>query len=131
MRRRFHPTEFAVHNEIMRQTIQNKLEKGQTTLYGRQYTYQRLRQCGIPVARDRMFRILHELDPIGVQNHRLHMNHMPKGGYLVPGPNYVWSIDGHRKLSMYGIEIYAGVDAYSRYVPHQADLHLSFCPSLS
>lgn len=116
MRRRFQQSEFAAHNEIMRHALQSELENGQITLYGRQYTYQRLRQCGIPVARDRMFSILHELDPVGIANRRLDVNYMPKGGYFVPGPNYVWSIDGHHKLSMYGIEIYAGVDAYSRYV---------------
>ncbi|PUU80029.1 hypothetical protein B9Z19DRAFT_1063777 [Tuber borchii] len=115
MRRCFHPTEFAVHNEIMRQAIQSQLENGQTTLYGRQYTYQILRQCGIPAVRDRMFNILYEVDPIGIANRRLHITNMPRGGYFVPGPNYVWSIDGYHKLSMYGIEIYAGVDAYSRF----------------
>jgi hypothetical protein len=32
----------------------------------------------------------------------------------IPGPNYLWSIDGHDKFRNYGIEIYAGIDAYSR-----------------
>jgi hypothetical protein len=34
----------------------------------------------------------------------------------VPGPNYIWSIDGYLKLAPYGIEIYAGIDAYARYI---------------
>lgn len=33
---------------------------------------------------------------------------------LFHGPNYVWSIDGHAKLSPYGIDIYGAVDGYSR-----------------
>ena len=66
-----------------------------------------------------MFRILYELDAVAVQNCPLHMNHMLKGGYFVPEPNYVWSMNGHHKLCMNGFEIYAGVDAYSQYVPHQ------------
>jgi hypothetical protein len=37
-----------------------------------------------------------------------------KGEYIVPGPNYIWSIDGHKKLSPFGFEIYAIIDAYSR-----------------
>ena len=37
--------------------------------------------------------------------------------YIVPGPNYICSIDGHMKLRQYGIEIYGAIDAYSRYVP--------------
>ena len=33
---------------------------------------------------------------------------------LFHGPNYLWSIDGHSKLSPYGIDIYGAVDGYSR-----------------
>jgi hypothetical protein len=37
-----------------------------------------------------------------------------RGEYIVPGPNYIWSIDGYDKLKPYGIEIYACIDAYAR-----------------
>lgn len=114
MQRRFHSSNFTAHDTIMQAEIERQLNSGQTTLYGRQYTYQRLKQVGIPVLRHRMFSILRELDPEGVASRRLHMQHKPRGGFSVPGPNFVWSIDGHHKLSMYGIEIYAGIDAYSR-----------------
>ena len=30
------------------------------------------------------------------------------------GPDWIWSIDGHDKLSPFGIEIYAYIDVYSR-----------------
>jgi hypothetical protein len=33
---------------------------------------------------------------------------------VIPGPNHLWSIDGHDKFRNYGIEIYAAIDAYSR-----------------
>jgi hypothetical protein len=33
---------------------------------------------------------------------------------IIPGPNYLWAIDGHNKFRNYGIEIYAAIDAYSR-----------------
>lgn len=36
--------------------------------------------------------------------------------FSCPGPNWCWSIDGHLKLQMFGIEIYAAIDAYSRYI---------------
>ena len=39
-----------------------------------------------------------------------------RGSYIVPGPNYVWSIDGHCKLDHWGFQIYAAIDAYSRFV---------------
>jgi hypothetical protein len=36
--------------------------------------------------------------------------------FIVPGPDYIWSLDGHDKLSDWGIEIYAAIDAYSRFI---------------
>ncbi|KAJ5742258.1 hypothetical protein N7533_003749 [Penicillium manginii] len=39
-----------------------------------------------------------------------------RGAYKCPGPNFVWHIDGYMKLEPYGIEIYAAIDGYSRYV---------------
>lgn len=37
-----------------------------------------------------------------------------KGRYEVKGPNRVWSVDGHDKLSRFGFQIYGSIDAYSR-----------------
>ena len=39
-----------------------------------------------------------------------------RGAYIVPGPDFIWSIDGYMKLQPCGIEIYAAIDAYSRYI---------------
>jgi hypothetical protein len=39
-----------------------------------------------------------------------------RGEYIVPGPNFLWSVDGYLKLAPYGIEIYGAIDAYSRYI---------------
>ena len=53
-----------------------------------------------------------ELDPIGLQRRTNDMQrHQEK--YIVPGPDYIWSLDCHNKLSDWGIEIYAIIDAYS------------------
>lgn len=35
---------------------------------------------------------------------------------MVPGPDHIWSVDGYMKLDPYGIQIYAAIDAYSRYI---------------
>ena len=35
---------------------------------------------------------------------------------MIKGPNQVWSIDGHDKLSRFGFQIYGAIDAYSRYM---------------
>jgi hypothetical protein len=37
-----------------------------------------------------------------------------RGEYIVPGPNFIWSIDGHDKLAEWGFQIYGGIDAYAR-----------------
>ena len=34
--------------------------------------------------------------------------------YIVPGPDWLWCLDGHDKLARYGIKIYSSVDAYLR-----------------
>jgi hypothetical protein len=36
--------------------------------------------------------------------------------YRCPGPNFVWHIDGYMKPEPFGIEIYAAIDGYSRYI---------------
>jgi hypothetical protein len=65
-----------------------------------------------------MFKIMTELDPEGVEAWRTQFKdgRDRTGKYNVPGPNYVWSVDGHMKFQTYGIEIYAMVDGYSCYV---------------
>jgi hypothetical protein len=37
-----------------------------------------------------------------------------KGEYIVPGPDYIWSINGYDKLSPFGIDIYTYINTYSR-----------------
>jgi hypothetical protein len=65
--------------------------------------------------RDPLFQIVRELDPDGISR-RLHDLQRHCGEYIVPGPNFIWSVDGYCKLEHWGIEIYAAIDAYSRYV---------------
>ena len=55
------------------------------------------------------------LDPIGVEA-RTRGQMRKRGQFMVKGPNRVWSIDGHDKLSRFGFQIYAAIDAYSRYI---------------
>lgn len=56
--------------------------------------------------------ILSHLDPEGVQlrsQRRLHRRE-----YRVPGPNYLWHIDGYDKLKPYGLCIHGCIDGFSR-----------------
>jgi hypothetical protein len=59
--------------------------------------------------------MIRELDPEGVSRRRKDLQRR-RGEYVVPGPDFIWSIDGHDKLSHWGIQIYAAIDAYSRHI---------------
>jgi hypothetical protein len=54
-------------------------------------------------------------DPDGNELRRRSALHK-RGQFIVKGPNHVWSIDGHDKLSRFGFEIYECIDAYSWYI---------------
>ncbi|KAL4732831.1 hypothetical protein BDV11DRAFT_210663 [Aspergillus similis] len=88
---------------------------GQIEGHGKTFLHHHFRSQGLFVARDRLYSPYHELAPTTVQRRLsdLQRNH---GAYIVPGPNFIWSIDGYLKLASYGFEIYAAVDAYSRYI---------------
>ena len=57
--------------------------------------------------------MLRVLNPEGIARRTSDLQRQ-RGEYIVPGPDYIWSIDGHDKLAPWGIEIYAAIDAYSR-----------------
>ena len=63
--------------------------------------------------RDNLFEIVKRLDPESLERRTKDLNRK-KGEYVVPGPDYIWSLDGHEKLHKFGFEIYAAIDAYSR-----------------
>ncbi|KNF05852.1 hypothetical protein PSTG_00846 [Puccinia striiformis f. sp. tritici PST-78] len=54
------------------------------------------------------------LDPEGVDNRSKRV--LKRRVFHVPGPNYIWSADGHDKLKKFGITIYGFIDAWSRKV---------------
>jgi len=62
--------------------------------------------------------IIKELDPeaVAARQPAFKAGRDRLGIYLVPGPDYVSSVDGHSKFRDYGIGIYASIDAYSRYI---------------
>ncbi|KAE8334194.1 hypothetical protein BDV24DRAFT_156997 [Aspergillus arachidicola] len=92
--------------EAILQALLEESEKGRIQGFGRRLLYQhmhRLFQAYRTTFPDRIFARCHQLQ-------------CKRGEYIVPGPNYIWSVDGYMKLEPYGIEIYAGIDAYSRYI---------------
>ncbi|KAI0121505.1 hypothetical protein F4776DRAFT_219948 [Hypoxylon sp. NC0597] len=75
------------------------------------------RHTHIPISRDAAYEVYRQRYPDAVRQRR---NNGPgrqeprRRKFTVPGPNYVWSMDGHMKLRFAGFEIYACIDAYSR-----------------
>lgn len=59
--------------------------------------------------------MIRELDPAGAQSRTTQLTRQ-RGEYIVPGPDFLWSVDGHDKLAPFGIQIYACIDAYSRHI---------------
>jgi len=101
-------------NTNLRTAITAELVSGMPAQYGREYIWRHLSIRGIPVARDRMFAIMKELDPeaVAARKSAFKAGCDRVGKYLVPGR----SVDGHFKFRDYGIGIYACIDGYSRYI---------------
>ncbi|HEU0046538.1 MAG TPA: hypothetical protein VFQ43_02885 [Nitrososphaera sp.] len=83
--------------------------------YGRNFLYTHVRQQYINVPRDIMFTLYKDYFPEETQRRKEHADRR-RGGWTTPGPNFMWSLDAHLKLDHWGIELYAGIDAYSRYI---------------
>jgi hypothetical protein len=57
--------------------------------------------------------MLRLLDPEAIAL-RMRRMQSKKGEYIMPGPDWIWLINGYDKLLLFGIEIYACINAYSR-----------------
>ena len=102
-------------DRLTQDAIREELLTGPIDGYGKGMLYAHFKSTYHAVQRDRLFRNYRMLNPEAVERRRRDIQRR-KGEYIVPGPNWLWSIDGHDKLKPYGIEIYAGIDAYSRYI---------------
>ncbi|KAI1430475.1 hypothetical protein GGR50DRAFT_698997, partial [Xylaria sp. CBS 124048] len=90
-------------------------EEGLAERLGRGNIYTHVRQRHINLSRDAVFKVYGEFHNEAIQR-RLELARRRRGGWTTPGPNYIWSVDGHLKLARFGFEIYAGMDAFSRYI---------------
>jgi len=95
--------------------VQAALQEGTCRCYGRGFLQSYLRLSGHIAREDDVRDALAQFDPQGTEARRRGPSHRRLGGeFIIPGPDFLWCIDGHDKFRNYGIEIYAGVDAYSR-----------------
>jgi hypothetical protein len=115
IKRRLVTDDVAQADRDLEAIVQAEFDKGSIEGYGRGHLYTHFRSQYHIASRDRLFAAVRTLDPDGVQRRRRDWVRQ-RGEYIVPGPNYIWSLDGHLKLAPFGIEIYAAIDAYSRYV---------------
>jgi hypothetical protein len=115
MRRIRGPEAQAEADQLAYHVIADGLLTGPIDGYGKGYLHAHFRSSHVNVQRDRLFKVYKTLNPEGVQRRKKDLQRR-RGEYIVPGPNWLWSIDGHDKLKPYGIEIYAGIDAYSRFI---------------
>uniref|UniRef100_A0A1X7UVF2 Integrase core domain-containing protein n=1 Tax=Amphimedon queenslandica TaxID=400682 RepID=A0A1X7UVF2_AMPQE len=68
-----------------------------------------LRSKGIRIPRSRIRASVHRLDPFVRDRLKPAIR---RCSYHVPGPNYVWHIDGNQKLIRWRIVIHGGIDGY-------------------
>ncbi len=82
--------------------------------FGKGLLHQYVRQnAQIAVSQRRLYDIYRGLFPDEVAGRReVHLKQ--RGEFKVPGPNFLWSLDGYEKLKRFGFQIYGCIDAYSR-----------------
>ena len=51
-------------------------------------------------------------------NQSMHLPVNPRIYYSVPGPNYLWHIDGNHKIIRYNLVIHGGIDGFSRLITY-------------
>jgi hypothetical protein len=130
--RRFSAFQRQVAVDALWDIIKKELDDGAIEGYGRRLLQVHFKRLGCQLSRysnaliiiysslifirDTLFSVVRALDPVGVERRTFRLYQQPRGEYIVPGPNYIWSLDGHDKLKHWGIEIYGAIDAYSRYL---------------
>eukprot|EP00794_Sanderia_malayensis_P013642 gene13642-15069_t len=104
------------HKNLADASIREIIEReihGPSSLKGYRGMWNTLRcSYGIIIPRDRVMRLLKDVDPEGTslcQARRLH-----RRVYTSPGPNTCWHIDGYDKLKPYGLPIHGCIDGFSR-----------------
>ncbi|KAM4062012.1 hypothetical protein HRG_013500 [Hirsutella rhossiliensis] len=74
-----------------------------------------MRQQHHIISRDALYAEYRDFTPENVRE-RWGRTRYKRRDFSIHGPDWVWSIDGYDKLKNWGFEIYAGIDAYSRYI---------------
>ncbi|KAA1094917.1 hypothetical protein PGT21_032708 [Puccinia graminis f. sp. tritici] len=105
------------NNKVDIDTIVSCIQEIHQTPEGRNVGYQRMRQLlqtkyGFNIHNLTVALINRTLDPEGVDNRSKRV--LKRRVFNTPGPNFIWSADGHDKLKKFGITLYGFIDAWSR-----------------
>jgi Regulator of polyketide synthase expression len=73
-----------------------------------------LRRHGLRIQKRRVTSSIHRVDGLGQVLHR--RTTIRRRKYEVTRPNYLWHVDGHHKLILWGIVIHGMVDGFCRTV---------------
>ena len=89
----------------------NKLDLNKITENTDLYNYVRLK-AGVLVSQNRLYDFYREQHPDEVRNRR-ERNWKHCRDFAVPGPNFLWSLDGYEKLKKFGFQV--RIDPFSLY----------------
>ena len=115
-RRNNNPEQQLQQRQDTRQVIAEAIAEGTTRNYGRNHLMTALRIHHSHRARqDDVIEELRLQDSTASERRRLGRGKRKRRSeFITLAPDHLLAIDGHDKLRRWGIEIYAGIDAYSR-----------------
>lgn len=114
--RRQTPEMIAERIQELRRFFENEAElHTKLETYGRTFLYVFVRRNQHILSRRALFSCFRDFSPTCVTE-RWNTMRYRRAGWTTPGPDFIWSLDAYDKLKAWGIEIYASIDAYSRFI---------------
>ncbi|EIW65468.1 hypothetical protein TREMEDRAFT_36232, partial [Tremella mesenterica DSM 1558] len=95
------------------QVMQEEMDRDITNVIGVCAMKHRMTLQGFLLPRDLIYKAMKEYNPHGLATRQPGSRKVVRSPIISVGPNEQWSIDGHDKLSAYGIGIYGIRDVYS------------------
>ena len=101
-----------VTDDTLKHLIEQEIQ-GPSSMKGYRCMWNTLRcRYGIITPRDRVMKLLRELDPEGTEIRKARRLHRRTS--ISQGPNTCWHVDGYDKLKPYGLPIHGCIDGFSR-----------------
>lgn len=96
--------------------LQDDLESGTVRGFGASLLYTYLRtKANIVIGRNLLYQVYRSHPEFNTYaEERSLASRVHTRNFVVPGPNFMWSLDGYEKLRKIGFSIYGCIDAYSR-----------------